>query len=571
MINEDFRRAAPAPLAPKTFNVPEPVETELSNGLRVVVFEDRRLPLISFRLAFRAGETNDPADAPGLTAAMASLLTQGTETRTSRELAEDVEKLGASLGVRSSSDNTIVSASALSLYASDILNLMAELILKPSFPENELALYKENTIKSLEFQRSQADFLAEERVAKIIFGEHPYSRTAPAPEDVEKITRERLIEFQRRSLVPNNAVFIAVGDIDREQFLKELETAFSGWEKGSVNRNSFPAPPEITERTLTVVDRPGSAQSNIVLANLAINRNHPDYFPAIVMNQILGAGASSRIFMNLREEKGYTYGAYSSFDMRRESGAFEATAEVRTPVTGESLKEFFYELERIRNEQVSADELGDAQNFLTGVFPIRAETQEGLTNLIVAQQLYDLPADYLQTYREKISAVLPEDVQRAAQNYVHPDKIAIVIVGDAEEILKQSGSYASKIEVFDTQGAPLDAAAYGKDSAAAPPVDVSGKWNLTLEVMGQSVSVSLVLQQDDEKISGSLDTMFGAGTIESGTVRGNKIQATAKTKMQGQALELNINGAINGGQIKGSIEASMPGFPPVEFTGSKAE
>jgi predicted Zn-dependent peptidase len=170
------------------------------------------------------------------------------------------------------------------------------------------------------------------------------------------------------------------------------------------------------------------------------------------MNQVLGAGASSRVFMNLREEKGYTYGAYTRLDAKRLGGDFEATAEVRTAVTGESLKEFFYELDRIRDEVVQEEELADAKNFLTGVFPIRAETQEGLTNLIVNQLLFDLPADYLETYRGNVEAVTADDVKRVAGKYVRPGEMAMVIVGDAKEIIPQSKEFADAVEIFDTEG-----------------------------------------------------------------------------------------------------------------------
>src|SRR5690606_23475040 len=240
--------------------------------------------------------------------------------------------------------------------------------------------------------------------------------------------RESLERRRREVFLPNNAVFIAVGDIQKDQFLLELEELFGDWESGDRHLHEGADFPERNERTLTIVDRPGSAQANIVLANHGIRRDDPDYFPVIVMNQILGAGASSRVFMNLREEKGYTYGAYTRLDTKRFGGTFEATAEVRTAVTGESLKEFFYELERIRDEEVLDDELNDAKNFLTGVFPIRAETQEGLMNLILNQELYGLPHDYLQTYRENVDAVTAADVQRVANAYVLPEVAAMVIV-----------------------------------------------------------------------------------------------------------------------------------------------
>jgi zinc protease len=564
---EDFRKSAPAPLAPVAFNIPQPFETTLANGLKVVIFEDNKLPLVSYRLIFRSGDIHEPTDAVGLNSAVASMLSEGTESYSSKQFAEEIERLGANLSAHSGSDTTAISASSLTLYASDILRLMAEMILKPTFPEEELDLYRRNTIESLKFQRSQANFLADEQVSRIIYGKHPYSRVSPNAEDVEKLTREMLIAHQARVFVPNNAVFIVVGDVDKDDFVKEIESRLSEWESGEVEGFAFDSIPARSERTLTIVDRKGSAQSNIVLANPAIERNHPDYFPALVMNQILGAGASSRIFMNLREEKGYTYGAYSKFDSRRLTGAFEATAEVRTAVTGDSLKEFFYELNRIRDEKVSEEELQDAKNFLSGVFPIRAETQEGLTNLIVQQQVYDLPSDYLQTYRDRVNEITIEDVTSAANKYVLPEQMAIVIVGDAEEILAQSKDYAAKTEIFDTEGNPQDVSNYGKP-AEAPTVDVSGNWDLTVDFQGQQIPVSLTLEQTDGKISGKLESMLGEGKIENGKVAGNGFSAVATTEMQGQTLELSINGTLENEELKGTLSAPMIPMP-LEFKGQR--
>ena len=566
-MTEEFRKTAPAPLAPKPFNISQPFETTLDNGLKVIIFEDSRFPIVSFRLAFRTGDINDPNDSKGLSTALASMLTQGTNNRTSKEIAEETERLGASLHASCSSDNTIISASTLTMYSSEILKLLAEILLTPSFPEKELSLYKENTIKGLEFQRSQADFLADEQTSRIIFGSHPYSSVGPKKADVENISREKLVAHHQQTLIPNNAMLIAVGSVNREEFLSELNALFKGWKAGTVETPEFDMPPPRTEKTLTIVDRVGSAQANIVLANLAINRTNPDYFPVIVMNQILGAGASSRIFMNIREDKGYTYGAYSSFDTRRLTGAFEATAEVRTVVTGDALKEFFYELERIRDEKVSETEIQDAKNFLTGVFPIRAETQEGLTNLIVAQKLYGLPDDYLQTYRNKISAVTIEDVQRVANKYILPDKLALVIVGDAEEILPQAKSYAEKIEIFDTEGNLQEIAKYMENNTE-PPANVGGKWDLLLDFQGQSIPISLNLNQTADKVSGTLETMFGNGEISTGKVKGDKVIATANAEMQGQAVEFNINGSVEGNTINGSLTSTMIPMP-LDFTGTR--
>ena len=451
-MDHDIRKLSPEPLAPVAFDIARPFETTLENGLRVIVFENGRLPLVSYRLAFDSGDVHDPPGHTGLTSATAAMLTEGTEAYSSRQLAEKIERLGASISASVSDDFTVVAASSLSLYASEILQLVKEIVRKPTFPESELDLYRRNTIENLKFQRAQPGFLANEQAARLIYGSHPYATVSPEAQHIEKLERDMLGKLRQERLIPNNAMFIAVGDVEAEEFVQQLADLFGDWQQGSVPRSQFDAPPKRTSRTITIVDRPGSAQSNIVLTNLAVARTHPDYFPILVMNQVLGAGASSRVFMNLREEKGYTYGAYTRLELKKLAGDVEATAEVRTAVTGDSLKEFFYELERIRSTDVGEEELTDAKNFLAGVFPIRAETQEGLTNLIVNQYLYGLSEDYLQTYRDNVNAVSVADVRRAAVEHIRPDEMAIVIVGDAKEVLPQVESYSDSVEIFDTEG-----------------------------------------------------------------------------------------------------------------------
>lgn len=566
LMTQAMRKTAPESLAPVPFNIPPSFQTTLDNGLRIVIFEDRRLPLVSYRLAFMSGDANDPADSIGLTSAMASMLTEGTENYSSLALAEKIERLGASISVSSSDDFTVIAASTLALYDSEILQLIAEIIFRPTFPANELDLYKRNTIENLKFQRSQPNFLANEQTARLLYGDHPYSRVSPSAEDIEKLSSQALSRFHGHRFIPNNAVFIAVGDVERDPLLKEIKEHFGHWPQGTAPESTFPKPPSRDKATLTIVDRQGSAQANIVLANLALNRNDPDYFAMLVMNQVLGAGASSRVFMNLREEKGYTYGAYTRIDAKKLAGDFEATAEVRTAVTGDSLKEFFYELNRIRDEKVSESELADAKNFLTGVFPIRAETQEGLTNLIVSQELYNLPGDYLQTYRDHVNAITIDDVQRVAKKYIAADKMAIIIVGDAAEILPQANAYAENVDIFDTNGDPRSLSDY--EQTSTEPSDFSGSWKLTVDFQGQQVPVSLTLDQSGEGVSGRLETILGSGNITEGLVRGNRISATAKTEIQGQDVDFIISGSITDGVMSGSISAAI--IPDsLTFTGAK--
>jgi zinc protease len=445
---EEFRRQPPAPLPVRPLNLPEPAETTLANGLRVVVVEQRRLPLVSLRLAFRSGDSSDPTDLPGLTDMMADMLVEGTESRSSRQIAEEVARYGASLTAGASSDYLSVAASSLAAYSDQLLELLADVTLRPTFPEGELQLAKANAQQNLIAQRAQPSFLASEAVARVLFGQHPYAVVASTPESIDALTRDHLVRQHRQLLVPNDAVLVFAGDVDRGRVLARVEELFGAWRPGDLKAPEFPEPPGRDERVAYLVDRPGSAQTNILVANTAIKRTDPDYFPVVVMHTILGGNASSRLFMNLREEKGYTYGAYTQLDARRLAGSFRATTEVRGEVTGVSLKEIFYELERIRDEDVSDKELSDAKTYLTGIFPIRLETQEGLVDQLVQIRLHDLAPDYLETYRDNIQRVTKEDVRRAARRNVTPESAAVVVVGDGAQIREQVAPYVARVEEF---------------------------------------------------------------------------------------------------------------------------
>lgn len=467
---EDFRRAQPAPLAARPLNLPVPTETRLANGLRVVVVETNRLPLANFRLVLRAGDAYDPEETPGLSDLLTHMLVEGTENYSSRALADEVARLGATLTAGATSDYTSVAASALSAYGDEVLSLLAEVALRPTFPENELELAKQNAHQNLIAQRAQASFLATETLAHILFGEHPYHRVAPTHESIEAVTRSTLADFHRAKYVPNNAVLIVVGDVRAEVVFERAENLFGSWQPGETPSEDFPAPPPRDERVAYIVDRPGSAQSNIVIANPALTRSHPDYFPLLVAHTVLGAHASARLFMNLREEKGYTYGAYSSLDARRLAGTFRALAEVRTSVTGASLHEFFYEMGRLREELVSEEEMKNAKTYLRGVFPMRLETQEGLIEQLVQMQVHELAPDYLQTYAERVGEVTREEVLRVAREFITPDEAAVIVVGDAGEITEQVRPHVSRIEFFSSDGRRADASddLAAQEAAASP-------------------------------------------------------------------------------------------------------
>lgn len=441
----------PAPLASVPFMIPEMEEGRLNNGLRVVLLRNNTLPLLNIRLVSHYGEVNDPSSRFGVIGAMSSLLTEGTKSFTSREIAEKIETLGASIGASSSADAFGVSASCLSIHLETVLEVFGEIILGPTFPENELELFKVNTLEGLKYQRSQPPFLADERYSKEIYGEHPYSRVSAVPDMIRGLNREDLMEAHS-AIGVSNCTLLVVGDFEPEELILRMERCFAALPQGADSLNLFPNLPERKKRKLIVVDRVGSAQSNIVMGNSGIPRLHPKYFPASVMNQILGAGASSRLFMNLREDKGYTYGAYSKFAMRRFAGDFEASAEVRTEVTGAAVNEFMNEFEKILNNEVSDVELSDAKNYMTGVFPLRLETQEGLTNALRQQIVFGLHKRYLYDYRDMVNAVTKEDVLKVAREWIRPEAFTIVVVGDAKAVLEQLSDVAEVTEVYDTEG-----------------------------------------------------------------------------------------------------------------------
>ena len=563
------RQQPPAPLPARPIKLPSASETTLANGLQVVIVEDSKLPLVSYRLAFRSGDAADPEELPGLTDMMAGLLSEGTESRTSRQIAEEVARIGASLTAGANSDYTTVAASSLADFTDQILELMADVTLHPSFPENEVELTRQNTIESLKQQRAQPSFLATEMVSRVMYGHHPYSVVAPTPESINATSRERLIEFHRLRLVPNNAVLILVGDLRTGPTLKKIEELFGKWEPGSIAAEKFPDPPQRQQRSAYIVDRPGSAQSNIVIANLGITRTSPDYFPMLLMHTVLGANASSRLFMNLREEKGYTYGAYSNLDARRSAGTFRATAEVRTPVTGDSLKEFFYELTRIRNERVSDREMNDAKSYLTGVFPIRLETQEGLIDQFVQIKMFGLPGDYLQTYRDRVQAVSLSEVQEVAERYIRPDRAAIVIVGDGRQIVEQVEPYAgADIEFYNTAGKRKERPSTSPADLAAAPKDLEGKWILDIETpLGQNIPASLVLTLTDSGITGQVESEMGNAVLKSASLEGSAFTGTLSFNMDGHEFEAQIIGDVSADQMVGTI--SLQGTPPLSFTGIK--
>ncbi|HOK44446.1 MAG TPA: pitrilysin family protein [Bryobacteraceae bacterium] len=419
------------------YKLPPVYETTLPNGLTVLLVEDRRFPLVTARLGFQAGSKYDPKELAGLSESTAALLTEGTTNRTSRQIAEEVASIGGALRGDSSADSLVVAGNALAENFAKLLNLLADVARNANFPEEEVELRKQNRKQELLAQRSEASFLADEKFAEILFSPHPYARQDPTPESIDRLNREALVSFRDRYLIPNNAVLVLLGAIPpRKQALEMIQTEFGSWQRKELPAAppaSFPEP----QRTIVLVDRPGSVQADLRIGRLAVTRSHPDYFPLLVGNTILGGGASSRIFMNIREKKGFAYDARSTALPLKDAGTFAAITQVRNEVLTPALEAIFDELKQIAAAPVSADELTTAQNYLSGVFVIRLETQDGLAGQLAGTKLMGLPLDYLEKYTARVRAVTPAQISAVAAKYIHPDKASIVVVGDASQIAKQ--------------------------------------------------------------------------------------------------------------------------------------
>jgi len=552
-------------------NLPKPYETKLGAGLQVVVLENHKLPTFAMQMAILSGGLADKQ--PGIAQFTASLLREGTKTRTSKQIAEQVDALGASLsaGAGLSSLASNVSASGLTDNLDQVMELFADVILNPTFPADEFNNLKTRTLAEIPLQRSQPSFLADEMFYRALYSNHPAARVSLSAAEIQQLTPEMLKQFHATHYKPNNAVFYIVGDVKPAEVVARLEKAFGVWTRGEVPATTIPKVNETDTSKVYLIDRPGSVQTNLLLGNLTIERADPDYFALEVMNRVVGGGPSARLFLNLREDKGYTYGAYSSVSSYKYRGSFQAGAEVRTDVTQESMKELMYELRRIRDEKVPVEEFENAKRSIIGGFALELESPQSLLSNIITQKLYGLPADYWDTYPQKISAVTMDDVQRVARKYIDLGKLQIVAVGDAKQItdvMKRFGAVA----LYDAEGKPLQSPAPAPAASNAPTASgdvapIIGKWNLTASSPDGQVALKLEIKSKGANIDGALDTPFGQFPIISASVQGADVMIKVKSELQGNQSEVQIAGKLDGDTMKGKLTSA--GWPTVEFTGKK--
>ena len=419
-------------------HIPKPVKTTLANGVRVLILEDHRFPTVTTELLINgAGPLFDPAAQPGLSSMTVQLMRQGTATRNSKQLAEDIDTLGANINGTATAGSPEVSltASGLSDNFDQWFAIAVDVLLHPSFPADELDQLKQRTLVQLRQQRSNPQFLAQERFAKALYGDtHPAAVLAATNESVSKMTSEDLKKFYAERFAPQNAILAIAGDVKPAEVTAKLNKWLADWKKTDLKVSLPSVPAAQTSTKLFLVDRPGSVQTNLLLGNLAIDRRDPDYVPLQVMNDILGGSSAARLFMNLREDKGYTYGAYSRVQAQQYRGAIVANSEVRSDVTQGAVTEFFNEFRRVVDETVTAEELQKSKRSMVAQFALSMERPASIVNFALTSERYGFADDYWEKYPDQIMAVTPADVQRVAKKYLDPGAVQIVAVADAGKV-----------------------------------------------------------------------------------------------------------------------------------------
>jgi zinc protease len=447
-----------APVSKEILRVklPRPVEAKLQNGMTVLILEDHRFPIVTVDFTIDgAGALWEPGNEHGLAGVTAQMLREGTATRTSKQINEDIDRLGASFSASAPFGDgaASVGASGLSDNFDTWFPLAVDLMLNANFPADELNKLKTRLKVQLVQQRQQPSFLANERFHEAVYGEHPAATVAGTPESIDALTSEKLAQWHKERYTPQNTLLGIAGDVNAKETIAKLNEWFAKWPTTEFRVAAEPATSEIKAPHVYVVDRPGSVQTTLAMGNIAIDRTSPDYPAMAVMDRILGAGAAARLFLNLREAKGYTYGVYSTFTAVKYAGPFRAGGDLRTEVTEGAMTEFWIEFNRMRNEKVPADELDDARRAVVAGFALSLEHSEQLLDFAEDVKIYKLPADYWDNYPAQISAVSAGDVQTVSRKYIDPATMQIVGVGDAQKIVPVLQKYGP-VSVFDMQGKP---------------------------------------------------------------------------------------------------------------------
>lgn len=426
---------SPPPLDANEFSFPTITENTLDNGLEVVVIEQPNMPIISLDVYFAGGATAAPQDLPGLAGITGELISRGTETRDAQDITGAIEQVGGGIGSGGGSDSLQVGVFALIEDQDLAFDLLADMTLNANFPENEVERERAEWISGLEASLAEPGFVAGRTFGRTLYAGHPYGNPYTV-ESLEAITRADIVAFYESRRQPDNALLIIAGAITTEQGLNYAEQYFADWQ-GAAEVVAYPDLTEQSGQQILLVDRPGSTQADFIIGNIGIQGASLDYFPARVMNHVLGGTFSSRLVQNIREEKGYTYSIGSGFSYPADTGSFIVTAAVRNDVIAATLEEVFAEIERIQTVPLTDEEINDARDGIVGEWVFGLETYQDFVQAVASYKIRGVDLDRLNKWLGHIKNVTTDDVLEIANSYIHPEDFIIVVVGDASVIQGQ--------------------------------------------------------------------------------------------------------------------------------------
>ncbi|HJQ11271.1 MAG TPA: pitrilysin family protein [Gemmatimonadaceae bacterium] len=426
----------PRPAAPRLYRFPSFTEEVLPSGLRLVVAPVEKLPVVTVLLVIDAGSTLDPPGKEGLATLTADVLLEGTSEFDGAQLTERFEQLGTAVESGADWDSTFVKLTVLAEHLDEATALLGDAISNPAFPEREIERLKAERLAEILQLETEPRGLADEKFTEFLYAaESRYAKPdAGDAESVAALSRTDVEKFFRSQYRARSTTVVVAGATTRATARALVAKAFEKWPDGAGTNRALVASPRASGRVIHIVNKPDAPQSELRVGHVGLPRKHPDFFPALVMNAVLGGLFGSRINMNLREAHGYTYGASSYYDWRRGPGPFVVATAVQSDVTAPALREIFSEIDRIRAAEILDEELSLARDYLDGVFPIRYETTTAIASALANLVIYGLSADYYDTYRSRVREVSTEHVLQAARDHLHPDQLQTVIVGDATAI-----------------------------------------------------------------------------------------------------------------------------------------
>jgi zinc protease len=464
--------APPRPLPARQVNFPPYDIRSLDNGMQVVTVLHHEQPAVSVRLLVRAGAAQDPKGKGGVATLTAALLDQGTTTKSASQIADSIDYIGGALGTGAGSDLSFVNVIVMKDSFGMALDLLADVVRNPEFADEEIERQRQQVLSGLQVSAGDPDYLASVVFDRLVYGFHPYGLpNSGTAESLASLTRADLQDFHKRFFVPNNMILAVVGDVTRDEAFDAADRVFGKWPRAEVPVVRTVEPPPPTRRVV-IIDKPDAVQTEIRVGHLGIPRKHADYMAVDLAFKILGGEGANRLHRVLRSERGLTYGASADIQTLKQTGDFMAETDTRTDTTGEALRLIFDEYGKIRRDRVHERELADAQAYLAGNFPLTIETPDAIATQVLNAVFYDLPLDEIATYRERVQAVTPDDVQRVARAYLSPDRLSVVLVGNAAAFVPQLKSLGfNEFEIIPIADVDLMAASLRRDGKrAAEPV-----------------------------------------------------------------------------------------------------